>query len=265
MDREEAQLYIGYLPNQARMSDVEEFFKGFGHIKSINLKPGYGFVVFEDRRDAEEAARDLDGKRMCGEKVDVEMAKGPGNKSRKEYSRSGDRPIVRDTRSGFNGRRRSRSRDRGFSSRKKEPYRDDATISITNLSTRCSWQDLKDFIRDNARVEPDFCDAHKYEDRIATVSFRSSSDMRKAVDRMDGFEIHGRKITAKVKHDPEANRSRSKSRSKSRSRSRSRSKGRRSRSRGRDDIPRRSPPRSRSPKKERDESKDRSRSRSKSK
>lgn len=265
MDREEAQLYIGYLPNQARMSDVEEFFKGFGHIKSINLKPGYGFVVFEDRRDAEEAARDLDGKRMCGEKVDVEMAKGPGNKSRKEYSRSGDRPIVRDTRSGFNGRRRSRSRDRGFSSRKKEPYRDDATISITNLSTRCSWQDLKDFIRDNARVEPDFCDAHKYEDRIATVSFRSSSDMRKAVDRMDGFEIHGRKITAKVKHDPEANRSRSKSRSKSRSRSRSRSKGRRSRSRRRDDIPRRSPPRSRSPKKERDESKDRSRSRSKSK
>lgn len=261
MDREEAQLYIGYLPNQARMSDVEEFFKGFGHIKSINLKPGYGFVVFEDRRDAEEAARDLDGKRMCGEKVDVEMAKGPGNKSRKEYSRSGDRPIVRDTRSGFNGRRRSRSRDRGFSSRKKEPYRDDATISITNLSTRCSWQDLKDFIRDNARVEPDFCDAHKYEDRIATVSFRSSGDMRKAVDRMDGFEIHGRKITAKVKHDPEANRSRSKSRSKSRSRS----KGRRSRSRGRDDIPRRSPPRSRSPKKERDESKDRSRSRSKSK
>ena len=31
-----------------------------------------------------------------------------------------------------------------------------------------SWQDLKDYIRDNARVEPDFCDAHKYEDRIAT-------------------------------------------------------------------------------------------------
>ena len=57
MDREEAQIYIGYLPNHARMSDVEEFFKGFGHIKSINLKPGYGFVVFEDRRDAEEAVR----------------------------------------------------------------------------------------------------------------------------------------------------------------------------------------------------------------
>jgi arginine/serine-rich splicing factor 4/5/6 len=138
MDREEAQVYIGYLPNQARMSDVEEFFKGFGHIKSINLKPGYGFVVFEDRRDAEEAARvsrlfaqlsvnsnlfkDLDGKRMCGEKVDVEIAKGPGNKSRKESSRYGDRPVVRDTRSGFNGRRRSRSRDRGFVERSDELF-----------------------------------------------------------------------------------------------------------------------------------------------
>ena len=31
------------------------------------------------------------------------------------------------------------------------------------------------------------------------VSFRSSSDMKKAVDRMDGYEIHGRRITVKVK------------------------------------------------------------------
>ena len=36
------QLYIGYLPNHATMDDVEDFFKGYGTIKSINLKPGYG-------------------------------------------------------------------------------------------------------------------------------------------------------------------------------------------------------------------------------
>ena len=40
------QVYIGYLPNHATMEDVEEFFKGYGHIKTINLKPGYGKNTF---------------------------------------------------------------------------------------------------------------------------------------------------------------------------------------------------------------------------
>lgn len=30
---------------------------GYGKIKSVNLKPGYGFVDFEDLRDAEDAVR----------------------------------------------------------------------------------------------------------------------------------------------------------------------------------------------------------------
>ena len=130
------QVYVGYLPNNATMEDVEHFFRGYGKIKSINLKPGYGFVVFEDRRDADDAVKvcfswvfvtsffpeqnfffkDLDGQRMCGEKVDIEIAKGPGNKAR---DRRGDgRPVVRDSRRERSSRRsrsydrRSRARDR---------------------------------------------------------------------------------------------------------------------------------------------------------
>merc|ERR1712123_212977 len=72
------------------MEDVEEFFKGFGSIKSINLKPGYGFVDFESIRDAEDAVRNCDGKRMCGETVDIQHAKGPGHKkARDRYSGGG--------------------------------------------------------------------------------------------------------------------------------------------------------------------------------
>merc|ERR1712147_40033 len=82
MDDRSKQVYIGYLPNDARMEDVGEFFKGYGAIKSINLKPGYGFVDFESVRDAEDAVKDLDGKRMCGETVDIQHAKGPGHKKR---------------------------------------------------------------------------------------------------------------------------------------------------------------------------------------
>ena len=67
------QVYIGYLPNHATMEDVEEFFKGYGHIKTINLKPGYGkntffynskkltfcvgFVIFDDRKTAEDVVK----------------------------------------------------------------------------------------------------------------------------------------------------------------------------------------------------------------
>ena len=58
--------------------------------------------------------------------------------------------------------------------------RRDAGFNFYDLAlTYCplSWQDLKDYIRDNARVEPDFCDAHKHEDRIATgdISLDKSS------------------------------------------------------------------------------------------
>ena len=78
-DDRSCQVYIGYLPNDARMEDVEDFFKGnmslsslvqihklklsqtehlgYGKIKSVNLKPGYGFIDFEDSRDAKDAVR----------------------------------------------------------------------------------------------------------------------------------------------------------------------------------------------------------------
>jgi len=40
-----ARLYIGRLSDTARDRDVERFFKGYGRIREIVLKNGYGFVV----------------------------------------------------------------------------------------------------------------------------------------------------------------------------------------------------------------------------
>uniref|UniRef100_A0A8C8FBF2 RRM domain-containing protein n=1 Tax=Oncorhynchus tshawytscha TaxID=74940 RepID=A0A8C8FBF2_ONCTS len=39
--------------------------------------PGYGFVEFDDPRDADDAVYDLNGKDLCGERVIVEHTKGP--------------------------------------------------------------------------------------------------------------------------------------------------------------------------------------------
>ena len=38
-------VYIGGLSYHAREKDVERFFKGYGKIRDIMLKNGYGFVV----------------------------------------------------------------------------------------------------------------------------------------------------------------------------------------------------------------------------
>ena len=40
-----SRIYIGRLSHNAREKDVERFFRGFGRIKDINLKNGFGFVV----------------------------------------------------------------------------------------------------------------------------------------------------------------------------------------------------------------------------
>uniref|UniRef100_A0A8C6P5W3 RRM domain-containing protein n=1 Tax=Nothobranchius furzeri TaxID=105023 RepID=A0A8C6P5W3_NOTFU len=65
------------LSYRAREKDVERFFKGYGKILEVDLKNGYGFVEFDDPRDADDAVYDLNGKELCGERVIVEHTKGP--------------------------------------------------------------------------------------------------------------------------------------------------------------------------------------------
>lgn len=68
-------VYVGRLSSRAREEDVDYFFKGYGRIRDVNLKNGYGFVEFDDERDADDAVHDLDNKELCGERVRIEHAK----------------------------------------------------------------------------------------------------------------------------------------------------------------------------------------------
>merc|ERR1712142_147097 len=214
------QVYIGYLPNDARMEDVEDFFKGYGRIKSVNLKPGYGFVDFEDLRDAEDAVRDLDGKRMCGEKVDIQHAKGPGHKAR-------DRGDSGRRRSHYRNSRRSRTPPRRYS-----PPRGAYIVEVSNISTRCRWQDLKDEIRAQTKIECSFCEIHTPRDREGIVCFNRKDEMKDVLKRMDGFELKGRKLELRPRNKLSQSRSRSRSRSRSPSAKRSKRSASRGSSRG---------------------------------
>ena len=44
-DEEMPRLYVGRLPSRIGDRDIERLFKGYGRLREINLKNGYGFVV----------------------------------------------------------------------------------------------------------------------------------------------------------------------------------------------------------------------------
>ncbi|XP_050354802.1 serine-arginine protein 55 isoform X8 [Nymphalis io] len=245
-----SRVYVGGLPFGVRERDLEKFFKGFGRIKDILIKNGYGFVEFEDYRDADDAVYELNGKELLGERVVVEPARGI-DRSADRYRR--DRYYERD---------RGRSRYDDYNYRYGPPTRTEYRLIVENLSSRISWQDLKDYMRQAGEVT--YADAHKQHRNEGVVEFATHSDMRAAMEKLDGTELNGRRV--RLVEDRRSSRRRTRS-SSSRSRSRSRER-RRSRSRSRRSSRSRSKsrPKSKSPEaksRSRSRSKERSRSRSK--
>ncbi|XP_022331992.1 serine/arginine-rich splicing factor 4-like isoform X2 [Crassostrea virginica] len=249
-------VYIGRLSHHARERDVERFFKGYGRLRDVMLKNGYGFVEFEDYRDADDAVYELNGKDLAGERVIVEHARGGprGDDRRNSYR---DYPPPR------------RSRGGGGRDKYGPPTRTEYRLIVENLSSRVSWQDLKDYMRQAGEVT--YADAHKEHKNEGIVEFAAYSDMKNAISKLDGTEINGRKIKLVEDKPKRSSRRRSISRSASRSRSRSRSRrrsrsGSRSRSRSRSRSSRsKSKSKSKSPdRKSRSKSPSKSRSRSKS-
>lgn len=50
----------------------------FSNLSHLVMKNGFGFVEFDDVRDAEDAVHDLNGRDLCGERVVVELSRrGP--------------------------------------------------------------------------------------------------------------------------------------------------------------------------------------------
>jgi len=243
-----ARVFIGRLSDRASERDVERFFKGYGRIKDIRLKSGYGFVEFDNERDADDAIHDLHHKELAGGRVVL------------EHARSGRRSPRR-----FDSSRRFAGN---------APIRTDYRLLVENLPSRVSWQDLKDLMRKTGEVM--FADAHKRRQNEGIVEFKTRADMKAALKKFDGYEISGRKlrvyedsVRGRTKTRSRSNSSRSTSYRKGRKRSARRSSSsrrrssRRSSSRSKSYISRPSSSRSKSPEKK-VKTKSSTRSRSKS-
>ena len=112
--------------------------------------------VTQDDRHADDACRDLDGKDLLGARVRVEMAR--------ERGRGGNPPG------------------------KKTPYR----IIVENLSSRTSWQDLKDYFR--AAGEVSYTNAHNQRQGEGLVEFAERRGMEYALEKLDDTELNGRRL-----------------------------------------------------------------------
>jgi len=112
----ESKVYVGGLRSDCTKTDIEDAFEKYGRILNVWIAqrpPGFGFVLFEDAMDAKDAARGLDGGKVAGHRVQVEMARdyaGGGGGGDRDRDRGRRSPPPRRRSRSPPPRRRSRSR-----------------------------------------------------------------------------------------------------------------------------------------------------------
>jgi len=83
-----SRVYVGNLDPRATERELEDEFRVYGVLRSVwvgRKPPGFAFIEFEDRRDADDAIRDLNGKN--GWRVELSRSSGGGGGPR---GRGGD-------------------------------------------------------------------------------------------------------------------------------------------------------------------------------
>jgi len=69
-------LFIARLHPDTHNKDLEDLFREFGSITRCEVKRGFGFVEFKDKRDAEESMKELQGASLLGNRIVIEWARG---------------------------------------------------------------------------------------------------------------------------------------------------------------------------------------------
>merc|ERR1711976_171061 len=197
-------VFVGNLSRRARRDDLYDLFRDIGKVIEVDIKTGFAFVEMEDRRDAEDAVKELNGSKIEGERISLEMSKGCRDKYR-DFARTGRVRYRSFSKSVSPSRRRFRSRGGGGG--RDRPYRTRHSLTVDNLSSRCSWSELKDIFRKCGKVT--YTDAHqRIGEGRGEVCFDSADDLRAALKEMDGFEINGKKISVFKTHGDDGSRSR---------------------------------------------------------
>ena len=171
----DAKVYVGNLPSDTRLRDLEDIFYKFGKIRDIDLhdnrNPPFAFVEFEDVRDAEDAVYSRDGYDFDGYRIRV------------EFPRSSNRGRGGPPRSRGGG---SRGGGRGFVRRGAKGYK----CVVSGLPPTGSWQDLKDHFRECGDVI--FTDVNR--DGSGIVEFSRQEHVKRAIRDLNDSKFRSHEV-----------------------------------------------------------------------
>ncbi|WFD20779.1 hypothetical protein MCAP1_003033 [Malassezia caprae] len=186
-------LYVGRLAPSTTRDDISDLFKNVGRLVDVRVLNGFGFVEFEDPRDADYAVRDYDGTMFMGDRIIVQPAKQPARRERERdgYGRGRDRDGYGPPRDRY---RDEPPRDRYRDERRRGPRRGQYRIIVFNLPSGTSWQDLKDVGREHGHVT--FSDINPYRSDEGALEFETREDYERALARIEGTELRGNRLRA---------------------------------------------------------------------
>ncbi|WFD41521.1 hypothetical protein MPSI1_000151 [Malassezia psittaci] len=199
MSEASSRLYLGRLPQGVLREDISDLFRGLGRIVDIRILNGFGFVEFDDPRDAELAVRDFDGTMFMGDRIVVQFAKQP---QRRDDRGGRDRDRDRDNHGPPRGYDRY---ERGPPRR--GPRRGMYRIVVFNLPPGTSWQDLKDVGREYGQVM--YSDINPSRPDEGALEFDYRDDYERALAKIEGTELRGAILRAEPDGEPPAERERS--------------------------------------------------------
>ena len=156
-------------------------------IVDVRVLNGFGFVEFDDPRDADYAVRDFDGTMFMGDRIIVQPAKQPLRR---------DRDRERDP---YGPPRRPRGFDMRGPRGPRGPRRGMYRLIVFNLPPGTSWQDLKDVGREHGHVT--FSDINPNQPDEGALEFESRDDYERALARIEGTDLRGAILRAEPDGD----------------------------------------------------------------
>ncbi|KAM4617341.1 RNA-binding protein 4B-like isoform 1-T1 [Discoglossus pictus] len=76
-------LFVGNVPPEATQDELKSLFEQFGSVSECDIIKNYGFVHMDDKKEAEEAVRNLHHYKLHGVPINVENSKGKPKASTK--------------------------------------------------------------------------------------------------------------------------------------------------------------------------------------
>jgi transcription initiation factor TFIID subunit 15 len=156
------QLFVRPISAQARHDEVQEFFAECGALKELRLMPGYAFVEYESAEIADKAFKELADKTFLGETLQVEFAK-----KKPEYAKKGENRV-----------------------------------KVSSLPEGTSWQDFKDFLRDEINLQPTFVRIPVEEPTICHLEFGSREELENAITTINENKFKDTQIVAEEDTSP---------------------------------------------------------------